>query len=387
MGRAGRDARPGRALRGEQAPLGECRPGDRRPFLARSPIRGQPPPIRLWEDLVSSIRGASEPRLVLSSEFLAQRARRPSAARRRTSIRPASTSPSPSARWRRILASQWQQNIQASSTTSFDDWLADLFKRPDGATESPLWHRHRHDRLIERWAGIVGPERVTAVVVDDRDHAQVLRMFEALLGLQRRHARAPGGSRESLADGGRGRGAARLQRGLQGGRPGPQAAHAHRQAGRRDPPEGARPGPRGAADRRTAVGAGSRGRDLARRRRQHRGLGRAGRRRPLAPDRGAHQQGGRRPPPGPRDPAVAGGVAVDRHPDRGRVRASRRRATRRGQGSFGGASGPGPCAVAPRRHHALPPHARDRARPLPEGAPQGPSNRWQARRRTIEARR
>ena len=30
---------------------------------------GQPPPIRLWEDLVASIRAANEPRLVFSSEF------------------------------------------------------------------------------------------------------------------------------------------------------------------------------------------------------------------------------------------------------------------------------------------------------------------------------
>lgn len=145
---------------------------------------GQPPPIRLWEDLVSSIRGANEPRLVFSSEFLAH-ARTPAIERLVADIDPTRIHVAVTLRpLGRILASQWQQSIQASSTTSFDDWLADLFKRPDGATESPLWHRHRHDRLIERWAGIVGPERVTAVVVDDRDHAQVLRMFEALLGLQ-----------------------------------------------------------------------------------------------------------------------------------------------------------------------------------------------------------
>ena len=84
----------------------------------------------------------------------------------------------------RILASQWQQNVQAGRTTSFDDWLDALFNRPDGKRGAAIWHRHRHDRLIARWAEVVGVDRVTVVVVDDRDHAQVLRAFEALLGLR-----------------------------------------------------------------------------------------------------------------------------------------------------------------------------------------------------------
>ena len=145
---------------------------------------GQPPPIRLWEELVESIHRANEPRLVFSSEFLAH-SRTPAIERLVADIDPTRIHVAVTLRpLGRILASQWQQSIQASSTTSFDDWLGDLFKRPEGAKDSLLWHRHRHDRLIERWAGIVGPERVTAVVVDDRDHAQVLRAFEALLGLR-----------------------------------------------------------------------------------------------------------------------------------------------------------------------------------------------------------
>ncbi|MGW0211293.1 hypothetical protein ACWDZ8_37990 [Streptomyces sp. NPDC003233] len=46
-----------------------------------------------------------------------------------------------------------------------------------------FWHRHRHERLVERWARAVGPGRVTVVVVDDRDRGGLLRTFETLLGL------------------------------------------------------------------------------------------------------------------------------------------------------------------------------------------------------------
>ncbi len=48
----------------------------------------------------------------------------------------------------------------------------------------PFWTLHHHDRLIERWADVVGIDHVTVVVVDDRDHTATLRAFEALLGLR-----------------------------------------------------------------------------------------------------------------------------------------------------------------------------------------------------------
>jgi len=47
-----------------------------------------------------------------------------------------------------------------------------------------FWQRHHHDELIARWAAIVGTERVTGIVVDERDHGMVLRAFESLTGLR-----------------------------------------------------------------------------------------------------------------------------------------------------------------------------------------------------------
>ncbi len=148
--------------------------------LADEPV---PPPISLWEDFVADVRQAKEPRIVVSSEYLAHA--REDAIRRVVddldanrihvvvTLRPLG----------RILGSQWQQTVQAGSTTAFEAWLDHLFKQPPDQAAS-LWYRHRHDRLVERWARIVGRDRLTVVVVDDRDHAQVLRVFEALLGLR-----------------------------------------------------------------------------------------------------------------------------------------------------------------------------------------------------------
>ena len=59
-----------------------------------------------------------------------------------------------------------------------------MFGDQPGGARDAFWQLHRHDQLIERWAAVLGPERVTAVVVDEKDHAMLLRVFEGLLGLR-----------------------------------------------------------------------------------------------------------------------------------------------------------------------------------------------------------
>ena len=49
---------------------------------------------------------------------------------------------------------------------------------------TPLfWQRHRHDKLIARWAAAAGVHNVTVIVVDGPDRLALLRTFESLLGL------------------------------------------------------------------------------------------------------------------------------------------------------------------------------------------------------------
>ncbi len=91
----------------------------------------------------------------------------------------------------RIMPSQWQQYVQNGLRTGYGPWLEHMLRKAPYEQPTPsFWRRHRHDRLVERWAAVVGPERVTVVVVDDRDREALLRDFETLLGLPERLLRA-----------------------------------------------------------------------------------------------------------------------------------------------------------------------------------------------------
>ncbi|MCH7231435.1 hypothetical protein L0U85_11325 [Glycomyces sp. L485] len=84
----------------------------------------------------------------------------------------------------KILPSQWQQHVQSGMSTHYEPWLEALFE-PDPTDRAALafWHRHRHDRFVERWAEAAGEDRVTVLVVDDRERDRLLLDFAALLGL------------------------------------------------------------------------------------------------------------------------------------------------------------------------------------------------------------
>ncbi len=141
------------------------------------------PSMRYWNDLLGEARRAREPRVVLSSEFFSwatpgvvERIARDLDRDRLhvvVTLRPLG----------RILPSQWQQNVQAGVTQSYDTWLGQVFGDRPGRSRDAFWQLHRHDELIERWAAVLGTERMTAVVVDETDHGMLLRVFEGLLGL------------------------------------------------------------------------------------------------------------------------------------------------------------------------------------------------------------
>ncbi|WP_293995685.1 hypothetical protein [Streptomyces sp.] len=84
----------------------------------------------------------------------------------------------------RIMPSQWQQYVQNGLRMGYEDWLDHMLRKaPYGKPNPSFWRRHRHDRLVERWSRAVGADRITVVVVDDRDRDGLMRTFEALLGL------------------------------------------------------------------------------------------------------------------------------------------------------------------------------------------------------------
>ncbi len=150
----------------------------------RSRSRGGVPSKERWDGLVRDVRRARAPRVVISSEVFADagpeaiativRDLEPHRLHIAVTLRPLA----------RILPSQWQQYVQHGVRASYDDWLDAMLNRPSGRLTPTFWQRHRHDRLVERWAAALGPERVTVIALDDRDRRMVLHTFEGLLGLR-----------------------------------------------------------------------------------------------------------------------------------------------------------------------------------------------------------
>ena len=86
----------------------------------------------------------------------------------------------------KIMQSQWQQYVQNGLRVPYEQWLDGMLNRPPYDKPTPtFWHRHRHDKLIERWASVAGARSVTVIVVDQSDPLMLLRTFESLLGLPR----------------------------------------------------------------------------------------------------------------------------------------------------------------------------------------------------------
>jgi hypothetical protein len=148
------------------------------PTLGRGPDR--------WSRLLEEIRAAEARHVVVSSEFFSgaddDRARSivEALGADRThvvvTLRPLV----------RILASQWQQYIQNRIVIGYDEWLHAVLDDPDAPPRvtPSFWLRHRHDRLVRRWAQAVGTDRLTVVVVDESDQRMLPRTFEQLLGLE-----------------------------------------------------------------------------------------------------------------------------------------------------------------------------------------------------------
>lgn len=139
---------------------------------------------RLWGGLVREVRRAREDRVVISSEYLAHASDEavrhivadldPERVHVVVTLRPLA----------RMLSSLWQQQVQGGGTRTYDDWLERVLGRSGPLPDAAVWHRHRHDHLVGRWAAVTGPARVTVVVLDGSDHGFAHRAFEDLLGLR-----------------------------------------------------------------------------------------------------------------------------------------------------------------------------------------------------------
>ena len=164
---------------------------DRQPMRATLAVTGRPamlgesrPDMAYWDKLVRDVREAGDQRVVISSEFFAdgddEAARRVVAdlggprVQVVVTLRPLA----------RVMPSQWQQYLQNGLRTPYLEWLDGMLRKPPYDQPTPtFWQRHRHDKLVARWAAAAGAQNVTVIVVDGSDRLALLRTFESLLGL------------------------------------------------------------------------------------------------------------------------------------------------------------------------------------------------------------
>lgn len=83
----------------------------------------------------------------------------------------------------KILPSAWQQYVRNGFRGGYRPWLDRVIKQGSREATPSFWHRHHHDELVERWAAVVGPERVLVLVVDETKPDGILRSFEQIAGL------------------------------------------------------------------------------------------------------------------------------------------------------------------------------------------------------------
>ena len=82
-----------------------------------------------------------------------------------------------------ILPSAWQQRLKAGYTGGYNAFLKQIFAADLNSKARHFWYRHDQVAQIQRWAEIVGPDRVDAVVIPDGDRTAIFTAFEGLLGL------------------------------------------------------------------------------------------------------------------------------------------------------------------------------------------------------------
>jgi hypothetical protein len=83
-----------------------------------------------------------------------------------------------------VLPSSWQQNVQFGNRSSYEEWLR-LVLDPDGRTKTHrrFWERHGHGDVLARWARVLGPQRLTLIVLDETDRELPFRTLETMLGV------------------------------------------------------------------------------------------------------------------------------------------------------------------------------------------------------------
>jgi hypothetical protein len=142
-----------------------------------------PPSMRWWAWMMAELRKSKATRVLYSSEFLAH-ANDEQAARIVRDVGPSTEIVLTLRPLDAILASKWQQAVQAGSTRTLEEWLERHFGDRSLDHRSSPWRMHNHGLLVDRWASVAGADRVSVIVANPQDHGFLYRAFEGLCGLR-----------------------------------------------------------------------------------------------------------------------------------------------------------------------------------------------------------
>lgn len=132
-----------------------------------------------WPDLVREIEGYGEDRTLISSESLVH-ASPDRIAKLRDDLDPERVQiVRMIRRYDKVLPSMWQQQV----VNGYDRTWRRYVGRALNAPEARFWKRFGFAPLTQQWADVVGPDRVTVVVVNEDDRGWLLRVMERLTGL------------------------------------------------------------------------------------------------------------------------------------------------------------------------------------------------------------
>jgi hypothetical protein len=82
-----------------------------------------------------------------------------------------------------LLPSTWQQHLKSGRTGTYEDWLREMLHRDTTKPVPGFWRRNDVPDLLQRWSSLIGPDRITAVVLDGSDFDIVARTTAELLGV------------------------------------------------------------------------------------------------------------------------------------------------------------------------------------------------------------
>jgi hypothetical protein len=85
----------------------------------------------------------------------------------------------------KLMPSTWQQYLKSGATHRYDRWLRDVCigpSNPQPITRS-FWLRNDHGAVVDRWASVTSPDRVTVVVLDPARPQMPFEAFADLLGI------------------------------------------------------------------------------------------------------------------------------------------------------------------------------------------------------------